>query len=53
MDGTLLPTRVHTVAVSSENYRYSTNMQVLIDAATRLVVAVGQPQPESSTLSPR
>jgi Transposase DDE domain len=45
VDGTLVPTRDHTVAASSKNYRYSTNMQVMIDAATRLVVAVGQPQP--------
>ena len=28
-----------------QELRYSTNMQVMIDAATRLVVAVGQPQP--------
>jgi hypothetical protein len=45
VDGTLVPTRDHAVAASSKNYRYSTNMQVMIDAATRLVVAVGQPQP--------
>jgi hypothetical protein len=45
VDGTLVSTRDHTVAASSKNYRYSTNMQVMIDAATRLVVAVGQPQP--------
>lgn len=45
VDGTLVPTRDHTLAAQSKNYRYSTNMQVLIDAATRLVVAVGQPQP--------
>lgn len=45
MDGILVPTRDHSVAASSKNYRYSANMQVMIDAATRLVVAVGQPQP--------
>lgn len=45
VDGTLVPTRGHTVAASSKNYRHSTNVQVLIDASTRLVVAVGQPQP--------
>jgi len=45
VDGTLVPTRDHTVAAQSKNYRYSVNMQVMIDAATRLVVAVGQPQP--------
>jgi hypothetical protein len=45
VDGTLTPTRDHTVTALSKNYRCSVNMQVMIDAATRLVVAVGQPQP--------
>jgi Helix-turn-helix of DDE superfamily endonuclease/Transposase DDE domain len=45
VDGTLVPTRDRTVAAPAKNYRYSANMQVLIDASTRLVVAVGQPQP--------
>jgi hypothetical protein len=45
VDGTLVPTRDHTLAAQSKNYRYSVNMQVLINAETRLVVAVGQPQP--------
>jgi hypothetical protein len=45
VDGTLVPTRDRTVAASSKNYRTSVNMQVLIDAGSRLVVAVGQPQP--------
>ncbi len=45
MDGTLVPTRARTVAASSKNYRYSTNHQVVIDADTRLVVAVGKPLP--------
>ncbi|MFF4017810.1 transposase [Streptomyces sp. NPDC001843] len=44
VDGTLVPTRDHTVAEQSKNYRYSTN-QVVIDADTRLVVAVGRPLP--------
>jgi len=44
VDGTLVPTRDHTVAAPSKNYRYSTNLQVVIDADTRLVVAVGDPQ---------
>lgn len=35
----------HTVAEQSKNYRYSTNHQVVIDADTRLVVAVGRPLP--------
>ncbi|MFH8498855.1 transposase [Streptomyces coeruleorubidus] len=45
MDGTLVPTRDHTVAEQSKNYRYSTNHQVVIDAETRLVVVVGRPLP--------
>ncbi|QCX82359.1 Transposase DDE domain protein (plasmid) [Streptomyces sp. YIM 121038] len=43
--GTLVPTRDHTVAEQSKNYRYSTSHQVVIDADTRLVVAVGRPLP--------
>ncbi|MFF9580299.1 transposase [Streptomyces rubiginosohelvolus] len=43
VDGTLVPTRDHTVAERSKNYRYSTNHQVVIDASTRLVVMVGRP----------
>lgn len=31
VDGTLVPTRDHTVAERSKNYRYSTNHQVVID----------------------
>ncbi|MER7735906.1 transposase [Streptomyces erythrochromogenes] len=42
-DGTLVPTRDHTVAEQSKNYRYSTNHQVVIDADTSLVVVVGRP----------
>ncbi|MFH9400765.1 transposase [Streptomyces sp. NPDC017638] len=45
VDGTLVPTRDHTIAEHSKNYRYSTNQQVVIDADTRLVVVVGQPLP--------
>jgi hypothetical protein len=45
VDGTLVPTRDRAVAASSKNYRYSTNHQVVIDADTRLVVAVGKPPP--------
>ncbi|GLW70940.1 hypothetical protein Kpho02_32390 [Kitasatospora phosalacinea] len=45
VDGTLVPTRDRTVAASSKNYRYSTNHQVVIDANSRLVVAVGLPLP--------
>lgn len=45
VDGTLVPTRDHTIAEQSKNYRYSTNHQVVIDAHTRLVVLVGRPLP--------
>ncbi|MGX8904687.1 transposase family protein [Streptomyces netropsis] len=47
VDGTLVPTRDRSVAASSKNYRYSTNLQVIIDANSRLVVAVGRPLPGS------
>lgn len=43
VDGTLVPTRDHSSAEQSKNYRYSTNHQVVIDADTRLVVMVGRP----------
>ncbi len=45
VDGTLVPTRDHSVAERSKNYRYSTNHQVVIDADTRLVAVVGRPLP--------
>jgi hypothetical protein len=45
VDGTLVPTRDHRLAAPSKNYRYSTNVQVAIDADTRLVIATGDPQP--------
>lgn len=45
VDGTLVPTRDHQVAEKSKNYRYSTNHQVVIDADSQLVVAVGRPLP--------
>ncbi|MFF7477083.1 transposase [Streptomyces sp. NPDC008092] len=45
VEGTLVPTRDHAVAEQSKNYRYSTNHQVVIDADTRLIVAVGRPLP--------
>src|SRR3954466_2754434 len=43
--GTLVPTREHRPAAKSKNYRCSTNLQIAIDATTRLVIAVGDPQP--------
>ncbi|MEW2412962.1 transposase [Streptomyces sp. NPDC046866] len=45
VDGTLVPTRDHTIAEQSKNYRYSTNHQVVIDADTQFIVAVGRPLP--------
>ena len=45
VDGTLIPTRDHRLAAQSKNYRYSANLQVAIDANTRVVVALGDPQP--------
>lgn len=45
VDGTLVPTRDHTVTEQSKNYRYSTNQQVVIDADRCLVVMVGRPLP--------
>ncbi len=45
VDGTLVPTRDHEIAAPSKNYRYSTNHQVVIDADTELVVALGRPLP--------
>ncbi|WP_269856951.1 transposase [Streptomyces sp. RPT161] len=45
MDGTLVPTRDHNIAERSKNYRYLTNHQVVIDADTRFLVAVGQAEP--------
>ncbi|MFF9340199.1 MULTISPECIES: transposase [unclassified Streptomyces] len=44
VDGTLVPTRDHTIAERSKNYRHSTNHQVVIDADTRrVVIVVGRP----------
>ncbi|MCM2424791.1 transposase family protein [Streptomyces sp. RKAG337] len=45
VDGTLIPVRDRTVAASSRNYRFSANVQVIIDADTRLVVAAARPVP--------
>jgi hypothetical protein len=45
VDGTLIPTYDRSVSASSKNYRYSVNMQVVIDANTRLGVAVGNTTP--------
>lgn len=45
VDGTMVPTRDRRVAAPSKNYRYSTNLQVAIDADSRLVIATSDPQP--------
>jgi hypothetical protein len=45
VDGMLVPTYDRAVTASSKNYRYSVNMQVVINADTRLMVAVGAPTP--------
>lgn len=43
VDGTLIPVRDRKVGASSPNYRFSANVQVIIDADTRLVVAAARP----------
>lgn len=45
VDGPLVPTRDRRMAAPSKNYRYSPNLQVAIDADSRLVIATGDPQP--------
>ncbi|MBA9002810.1 hypothetical protein HNR21_001692 [Actinomadura cellulosilytica] len=43
--GTLVPLRDRRLAARSKNYRYSANVQIAIDADTRLVVPGGEPLP--------
>lgn len=45
VDGTLVLTRDQRLAAPPKNYRFSTNVQIAIDADTRLVIATGDPQP--------
>ncbi|GHB79435.1 hypothetical protein GCM10010331_78770 [Streptomyces xanthochromogenes] len=45
VDGTLIPVRDRKVGASSRNYRFSANVQVIIDAETRLVIAAARPPP--------
>ncbi len=45
VDGTLIPVRDRSVAASSRNYRFSANVQVIIDADSRLVIASARPAP--------
>jgi hypothetical protein len=49
VDGMLVPTYDRAIAASSKNDRYSVNMQVVIDANTRLTVAVVSPRPATAT----
>ncbi|MCQ6554852.1 transposase [Streptomyces sp. C10-9-1] len=45
VDGTLIPVRDRKVGASSRNYRFSANVQVIIDADSRLVIAAARPAP--------
>ncbi|MEU3568600.1 transposase [Kitasatospora sp. NPDC036755] len=45
VDGPLVPTQDRSVAAPSKNYQHSANLQILIDAHTRIVLAVGRPVP--------
>ena len=45
VDGTLIPVRDRHVGASSRNYRFSANVQVIVDADTRLVIATARPVP--------
>ncbi|MFD5259069.1 transposase family protein [Streptomyces bobili] len=45
VDGTLVPVRDRKVGAPSRNYRLSANVQVIMDAETRLVVATARPVP--------
>ncbi|MFF5538080.1 transposase family protein [Streptomyces cinerochromogenes] len=45
VDGTLIPVRDRKVGASSRNYRFSANVQVIVDAETRLVAAAARPVP--------
>ncbi|MGX1127814.1 hypothetical protein RKD49_000004 [Streptomyces glaucescens] len=47
VDGALIPVRDRSVGTSSRNYRVSANVQVIIDADTRLVIASARPAPGS------
>lgn len=43
MDGTLIPVRDRKVGASARNYRFSANVQAIVGAETRLVVAAARP----------
>lgn len=53
VDGTLVPVRDRRVGSSSRNYRFSANVQVIIDADTRLVIATAPPVPGTTQGWPR
>ncbi|TQS46029.1 transposase [Cryptosporangium phraense] len=44
VDGTLIPVRDQAITARSKNYRYSVNVQAVIDADTQLVVSCGDPE---------
>lgn len=45
VDGTLVPVRDRKTGASSRNYRFSANVQVIIDADTKPVIAAARPVP--------
>ncbi|MGX1115691.1 hypothetical protein RKD37_001054 [Streptomyces ambofaciens] len=45
VDGTLIPVRDPKVGSSSRIYRFSANVQVIVDADTRLVITAARPVP--------
>ncbi|MFE4617382.1 transposase family protein [Streptomyces sp. NPDC056747] len=45
VDGTLIPARHRKIGRFSRNYRFSANVQVIIDADTKLVIAAARPVP--------
>lgn len=45
VDGTLVPVRDRNIGSSSRDYRFSANVQVIVDADTRLVIAAARPVP--------
>jgi hypothetical protein len=51
MDGTLIPTRDHRLAAPSKNYRYSTNLQVAIDAHTAWSSLSATRNPATATIT--
>ncbi|AUA16979.1 hypothetical protein CFP59_09171 [Streptomyces malaysiensis subsp. malaysiensis] len=44
----MVPVRDRTVGTSSRNYRFSANVQVIVDADTRLVIATARPVPDAT-----